>query len=93
VECVEVVVLADVIDPLFDRGAWGGFGGLGDAGGERVQVDIGKRREQRLFVEDGDRLVAGFPERALAVVFIIGESREWLLEGLHDPAESCSRSR
>jgi hypothetical protein len=51
------------------------------------QVDVGAGREQRFFVEDGDRLVAGLPERAFAVVFLVGHPRQRLLEGLHEPAE------
>ena len=44
-ECFEVAVFSDMIDPLLDRGVWGGFGGFGDAGGERVQVDVSAGRE------------------------------------------------
>ena len=45
-----------------------------DAGGDRIKIDVGTRREQSLFIEDRNRLETPFPEGTFALVFFVRQA-------------------
>jgi hypothetical protein len=68
----------DVLDTLFDRGVFAGLGNRRNPSGNRVQVNVGTRRQQGLFVEDGHTLESPLE---------LSEHERWPLVHLRDADE------
>ena len=67
---------------------WARFRYHGDAGRDRVQIDVGAGRQQRFFVEDRHAFEAFLEERSARVVLAIGQPRQWFLQAFHEPAQA-----
>jgi len=74
---------------LTDRGEWRILRRRGDAGANRVEVDVGHAGEQGAFVEQRLRAEAPFPEAPGAVVFAVGATGNRLVEAAHEPAQAA----
>ena len=69
-------ILSQFLRPSGNAGVLGGRHVTGNARTNWIQIDIGTRRQNGFFVEQGLALEAAFPESAFAVVLGIGLSPE-----------------
>lgn len=58
------------------------------AGSDRVEIDIGHARKQRLFGFEGLRSESAFPEFTGALIFKVRLSGDGLIEAAHEPADT-----
>ena len=77
----------NTLNPLVGGGELAGLRGVGDAGADRIQVDIGHGGEYGALVAQRLALVASLPESSLAAVFAIGATGDGLDEAAHQPGE------
>lgn len=66
-----IFIVCQRLNPLLDRSEIGSFRRFGDAGPDRVQIDISHRGQQPLLIQEGLAFKAAFPEPALDPVFFI----------------------
>jgi hypothetical protein len=82
-----------VFHALFDRSVVAVFGGFGETGRDRVQIDVDGDGQEGFFIEDSNALGTSLEKNASHFVLPIGESSERLLQAFHKPTQALNRSR
>jgi hypothetical protein len=79
----------ELMQSLLDTGEVGLSQIIGDAGSNRVQIDIGHARQQSLFIKQSLLFKATFPEAPFAAVFCVCLAGNLFIQAAHEPADTA----
>ena len=82
----------NMLETLLNRCIVACFGSLRNYGGDWVQINVDRYRQQGFFIENCHALKPALEKSSAGLVLPVGKTRQRLLQALHKPAQALQPS-